>query len=221
MSTGTSEYISILAGNYMQPLGVLIERLVAKPREGLDGIKANEHETDWAISAILIAVVMFDGWLMRVRYDLGATAPNERQALSFYKTLQQQHSLPDVTEAFVMRDIVAHNHLWNVTFAWDESGHQLADAKKVFGGDPKFDQVVDISTRRTRGHHMHVQPKLIDRYDVKKVLQIILDAMQALERASLLMPQALRTTAWLLPAGQAVHRGAVAHSLEDLIKLIN
>ena len=51
MSTGTTEFVSILAGNYMQPLGVLIERLVAKPREGLPSIKANEHETDWAISS--------------------------------------------------------------------------------------------------------------------------------------------------------------------------
>jgi len=94
--------------------------LVAKRRDGLPGIKANDHETDWAISSILIAVVMFEGWLMRVRYDLGAAnAPNKPQALAFYDALRQTYPLPDVTEAFVMREIVAHNHLWTVTFAWD------------------------------------------------------------------------------------------------------
>lgn len=221
MSTGTTEFVSILAGNYMQPLGVLVERLVAKPRQGLPGIKANEHETDWAISAILIAVVMFEGWLMRVRYDLGATTPNDPdKALSFYNTLRQPHSLPDVTEAFVMRDIVAHNHLWSVTFSWDDSGHQLVDSNKMTGGDGKYRQVVDPATGLTRGNQFHVNPKLIDRSDVRKVLQIILDAMQALERTSLLMPQALRTPAWLLPDGQPAHRGATPHLLADLIRLI-
>lgn len=220
MSTGTTEFVSILAGNYMQPLGVLIERLVAKPREGLDGIKANEHETDWAISAILIAVVMFEGWLMRVRYDLGATAPNERQALDFYQALQKQHPLPDVTEAFVMRDIVAHNHLWSVTFAWDDSGHQLVGSNLMTGGDKKYRQVVDPGTGRTKGHQLHANPKLIDRSDVKKVLQIILDAMQALTREQLLMAPALHTKAWLLPSGRPRHQGTVAHTLADLIALI-
>ena len=220
MSSGTTEFVSILAGNYMQPLGVLIERLVAKPREGLDGIKVNERETDWAISAILIAVVMFEGWLMRVRYDLGASAPNERQALDFYQALQTQYPLPEVTEAFVMRDIVAHNHLWSVTFTWDDSGHQLVGSNLMTGGDKKYRQVVDSGTGLTKGHQLHVNPKLIDRSDVKKVLQIILDAMQALERAGLLMPQALRTPAWLLPAGQPTHRGTTAHTLADLIALI-
>ena len=146
MTTGTTELVSILAGNYMQPLGLLIERLVAKQREGLPGIKANEHETDWAISSILIAVVMFEGWLMRVRYDLGANAPNEHQALAFYTALQQRYLLPDVTEAFVMRDIVAHNHLWGTTFAWNETGHQHIGSSFKIGGDKKFRQVVDLNT---------------------------------------------------------------------------
>lgn len=220
MSTGTTEFVSILAGNYMQPLGVLIERLVAKPREGLDGIKANEHETDWAISAILIAVVMFEGWLMRVRYDLGATAPNERQALDFYQALQKQHPLPDVTEAFVMRDIVAHNHLWSVTFAWDDSGHQLLGSNLKTGGDKKFREVVDLNTGLTKGHQLHANPKLIDRTDVKKVLKIILAAMQALEHHNLLMIQALKTPAWLFSGGKATSKGTEPYRLSDLVDLI-
>jgi hypothetical protein len=220
MSTGTTEFVSILAGNYMQPLGMLIERLVAKPREGLPGIKVNEHETDWAISSILIAVVMFEGWLMRVRYDLGAAAPNEHQALALYIALQQTYSLPDVTEAFVMRDIVAHNHLWSVTFAWGDSSHQFIGSNLKTGGDKKFRQVVDLNTGLTKGHQLHANPKLIDRTDVKKVLKIILAAMQALEQHKLLMVQALKTPAWLFPGGKASSKGTEPYRLSDLVDLI-
>jgi hypothetical protein len=220
VSAGTTDYITILAGNYMQPLGMLIERLVAKRREGLQGIKANEHETDWAISSILIAVVMFEGWLMRVRYDLGATAPAETRAPEFYEALRKTYSLPDVTEAFVMRDIVAHNHLWTVTFAWDDCGHQLVDSNLMTGGDKKYKRVVDSITGLTIGHQLHANPKLIDRTDVKKVLQIILAAMQALEREQLLMPQALKTPAWLYPGGKEVSKGTEAFRLSDLVDMI-
>lgn len=220
MSAGTTDYITILAGNYMQPLGILIERLVAKRREGLKDIKANEHETDWAISSILIAVVMFEGWLMRVRYDLGANAPNEHQALAFYDALRQTYPLPDVTEAFVMRDIVAHSHLWTVTFAWDDSGHSLVGSNLMTGGDKKYKRVVDSTTGLTIGHQLHANPKLIDRTDVKKVLQIILEAMQALEREQLLMPQALKTPAWLYPGGKVVSKGTEAFRLSDLVDMI-
>lgn len=75
MSVGSTDYVTVLAGNYMQPLGLMIEKLVSQHRQGLPSIKANEHETDWAISAILIAVVMFEGWLMRVRYEMVPKPP--------------------------------------------------------------------------------------------------------------------------------------------------
>ena len=78
-----TEYVSILAGNYLQPLATLVDRLVSEQREGLPGIKANEYETDWSVSSILLAVVMFESWLGRVRFDLGANAPQETRTLVF------------------------------------------------------------------------------------------------------------------------------------------
>jgi len=192
MSVGVSDFVTILAGNYLQPLATLVERLVARQREGLPGIKANEAEIDWSVTSILIAVVMFESWLGRVRLDLGASAPKQYKALAFYDELRAQDaSLPDVTEAFVIRDVIAHNHIWEVEFEWADSGHTLRSLNHAKGGDAKFNSVVDIATGLSKGLGLHLVPDLIDRSDVKKVLELIIRAMTALRDAKLLMPQAL------------------------------
>jgi hypothetical protein len=97
------DIVSITAGSYMQPLGLMIKKLTEKSREGVPG-EANEFETSWALPSILLAVVMFEGWMVRVRYDLDDKAPTDKKtnnALGLYNHLRKHHPLPDVTEAFV------------------------------------------------------------------------------------------------------------------------
>lgn len=204
MAVEVDDYVTILASNYLQPLATLIERLVAKEREGLPGIKANSYEVDWSITSILLAVVMFESWLARVRMDLGAGGPKRYKALEFYNELRTQHgALPDVTEAFVLRDVIAHNHVWNVEFEWDDEEHRLRGLNHVAGGDSKFDVVVDQATGVSKTHSLHLVPSLIDRTDVKKVLELIISAMTAMRDAKLLMPQALTGNA-VIAKGQRV-----------------
>lgn len=207
-----TDYVSILAGNYLQPLATLVERLVAKPREGLPGIKANEYETDWSVSSILLAMVMFESWIGRVRIDLGATAPTPTRAPAFYDALRAQHvGLLDVTEAFVLRDVIAHNHIWNVAFEWDpQDGHRLLGLNHVEGGDNKFKAVADLSTGLSRTHNLHLMPGLIDRTDVKKILDLVVGAMTALCDAGLLMRQALTGHAIIGTKGQRVTLAEIA-----------
>lgn len=63
-------------------------------------------------------------------------------------------------------------------------------------------------------------PKLIDPSVVKKILQIILAAMQALEHHNLLMVRALKTPAWLFSGGTPATKDTQPHILADLISLI-
>jgi len=52
------------------------------------------------------------------------------------------------------------------------------------------------------------------------VLRIILAAMQELEQAKLLIPQALNTAASLNPGGKVTSKGSQPYRLHDLVELI-
>src|SRR5690242_17291072 len=204
MAVTVNDYVSIIATNYLQPLATLIERLVANDREGLPGIKSNEHEVGWSVSTILLAVVMFESWLGWTRLHK-AHGTQQFQALAFYDELRAAHqALPDMTEVFVMRDVIAHNHIWNVQFEWDETEHRLLGLNQVAGGDRKFRNVVDSATGISRTLGLHLVPTLVDRSDVKKVLDQIIGAMTALCAADLLLPQALKGNAIIGTKGQRV-----------------
>src|ERR1700676_1452334 len=118
----TTSYESVIAGNFVQPLTTLISKLVAKKREGVQG-KSNEYELDWSLSTILLTVVMFESYLGWVQRHGNAKVQANSSAYKFYEALQSTYpnALPDVTEAFIMRDIIAHNHIWSVDFECGES----------------------------------------------------------------------------------------------------
>lgn len=232
MSKKTMQYNSIIAGNFMQPLALLVERLVSKHRPGIEG-KANEHETDWTISSILLAVVMLESWLMWVRtVRLTDDQYPKLEADDLYTALRADRcQLPDVREAFVARNVIAHNHIWTTTLEWaSESETRHVGSELLFPStdrkgpnrpvSSKYAEVVDISIMRTRTHQIRVHPKQMDRSDTKKVMQLVQSALSGLVREDLLLPQALAKSAFLRPRGRPAHKGTEAHSLQDLIDLI-
>jgi hypothetical protein len=187
---GITSYDSVIAGNFVQPLVTLVANLVAKKREGVPG-KSNEHELDWSLPTILLTVVMFESYLGWVQRHGNTGVPPESSAYKFYEALRDKHpkSLPDVTEAFIMRDMIAHNHVWSVDFEWGESPKVLS-IKHVVGGDRKWEQSIDIGKGMTASG-LHVIPTMVDRQDVKGVLQMVVGAMESLIAIGALLPQAL------------------------------
>ena len=59
-----------------------------------------------------------------------------------------------------MRDIVAHNPLWTVSFAWDETGQQFIGSNLLTGGDTKYRtesrQHPHTHTGLTKDHRLHI-----------------------------------------------------------------
>lgn len=203
---GITSYESVIAGNFLQPLTLLVAKLVEKSRNNVPG-KANEIELDWALPAILLAVVMFESYLGWVQRHGATGVDAQKSAYNFYENLRRKNEqLPDVTEAFILRDIVTHNHVWSVDFQWGES-EDILSISHIAGGDKKWEQSVDRA-KGTTTSGLHVIPTLIDRSDVKAVLSIVVAAMEALIGIKALLPQALKHVA-IWPDGQRL-------SLRDL-----
>jgi len=208
MNATGEEYYSSIAGDFLQPLSTLIQRLLAREPAGLAGIKANHHEVSWSVSSIVLAVVMFESRLGWVHRKQGSLGPSRFNALTFYDDLRTNLPLlPDVTEIFVLRDVIAHNHVWKVRFESNEEGSRLIEMQHVAGGDRKFEEVADMPTGTSKSLGLHLVPSMIDRSDVKKVLNVIVESMTALCDANLLLPQAVTSVAIVDSSGR---RGTLA-----------
>ena len=107
-----------------------------------------------------------------------------QKALAFIKQEFQSDLYKKVEEIFVIRDIIAHNHVWEANVYWDENGKlRLVDAQRVKGyGDKKFDKVVDSNNRKTKILGLNVFPNRISRADALTVLKTAYEFLSEMER---------------------------------------
>jgi hypothetical protein len=209
----TKRYVSIAAGNFLQPIADLVAKLIAQHRDSMAEVKANEQEGDYAISTILLTVAMFESWLMRIQYDRGERTDG---GFSYYEKLRGKHDWPDLKEVFVLRNTLAHNHVWEVWY--DDSNPQawvLDHIEHLIGCKTKnFKETVDLRLGRTKAHHLHIVPSLVDRTDASAVLILITAAAGALEKAGLLFGGMLHHVA-VLTNGTRVDLHGLSNMLRD------
>jgi hypothetical protein len=87
----------------------------------------------------------------------------------------QSSTVTDILkEVFTIRDVIAHNHLYSITFYqtdyWEFIGHRQKLLKGY--GDPKFKQLVSGRTKRTKLLNLNAQPLKIGFEDLWLVLVI-------------------------------------------------
>jgi hypothetical protein len=88
-----------------------------------------------------------------------------------------------IEELFVVRDVIAHNHVWEAKFAWGGDGSMNLESAQLRPGygDPKFRRVTDVTTRTTKLLSINVFPTRICRTDAVVVLKTAVDFLEFLE----------------------------------------
>jgi hypothetical protein len=121
---------------------------------------------------------------MRVRYINRDRFSIKR--ISVVEYLRQLYSdyqrWNELIEIFVVRDVIAHNHLWEIDFAWSEDSVMtlLQAQKESTAGDKKYKKVVD-EQKRTNALELNILPTKVDRTDVFKVFDIVWETLIFLE----------------------------------------
>lgn len=185
-------YRSVIFGNFLQPLTSAVHALVKRSRESVEW-KTNELDLDWILSGILLAVAMFEGALRWTHVNKYPTSTVEGWYL--YRDLRRANAaLPDVREAFVLRNAIAHGHVWDVPIT-NSPIDRLKLKLRLGRQDSLWKQYVDMRLGQTTPSGLHVVPTLMNRDDFKHVLEIVVAAMEALIAAELLLPQALSNVA--------------------------
>lgn len=173
--------ISVAGGAYFQPIADLVDRLrtVPSPTDGNE-VHASRRENGYAVSVCLLAVVALESFLARARHLKHGKAPG---GFGLFRELYPAFpNHQEIAEAFVIRDLLAHNHLWEIDFTWDADGPlQLLHATRSFGGDGKYQQYVDVDARCTKSLRLHVVPNRVDRRDAAIVLKTVWHALELMD----------------------------------------
>jgi len=131
---------------------------------------------------------MFESYVSRLRFVRGATiSASLRNATEVvaaaYPKLRHRKALADV---YVLRDLLIHNHLWEVEYEWGGSQAMvLRNATRHSAyGDKKYNARVNQIAHRTRALGLSVLPSRVDRTDVLKVFDTLWKTLLVFEATS-------------------------------------
>jgi hypothetical protein len=200
MHTFRTEYISIIASNFLQPLATVIAKLVERERRGVAG-KPIESETDWAATSVLLSMTLLECWTAWPRQHRSDRVPREDDMRPFYTKLRESiPDLPDLDDALLLRNAIAHNHRWRVEFEAGEN-ERIVSVEYLAGGRRDLQTKVDNEGRSASG--LHLIPSMIDRSDVKLVLEKVCAALDVMTKFDLLLPSFMNHVA-VWPDGRRV-----------------
>lgn len=111
---------------------------------------------------------------LRKEDETAARRPVHRFLLETYPNFD---AIAEVTEVFILRDVIAHNHLWRLQSIsdrniWTDLVAKEMDELSARAIDAKYKEHVDASIARTNTLCLHVIPTQIDRSDLIKVLRV-------------------------------------------------
>lgn len=192
MATTRFDYITMIAGNFLQPLTTTVAKLVERERVGVAG-KAIESETDWSATSVLLAMTMLECWTAWPRQHRADRVPNEDDMKPFYTALRSTiPRLPDLDDALLLRNAIAHNHRWRVEVERGDI-ERIVGIEYLAGGRRNLQAKVDAEGRGTTG--LRLIPSMIDRTDVKIVLVLVCEVITVLADHDLLSPAFLKHVA--------------------------
>ncbi len=183
MVVQAEQMVSIIGAGYFQPVADLVGKLLRYPPTRRNAVKANYYDNIYSVSIILLLVAVVESYASRLRFFYPSSHSQRRFSVpeSIKGTFKDFHLAKALSEVFVLRDAIFHNHLWTINFSWRPMSLQSA-AIDSSSGDEKFKKIVNLKTRRTRSLRLHIVPTRVDRRDVLKVFDTVLKTLLFLER---------------------------------------
>lgn len=185
MSKKKEKQVSIVGSSYFQPITDLIGRLLKHKYPGPNAVQSGYFENGYAVSIVLLLVAMLESYIVRLRYVHNSQVLLKirnpiKVLLKLFPRFRLKKALTDV---YVLRDSVFHNHLWEIEYSWHSSPPMIfknATKSQAFG-DSKYVDRVNLKTRRTKALNLHVVPTRVDRRDALKVFNTIWKTLIFLE----------------------------------------
>src|SRR4030042_6596458 len=177
------EYITVIGSNFLEFVvwGLIDESLKAylKTDFSKKWFQTSVWEHSHAAAAIVLSVIGIEAYRNRI-YCLKGIKVDRSVPDDLCKILRDEKvrfpadKLQDIlTEVFVTRDVIVHNHIYRVEVLSDEKWAMLGHRQRLlkgYGFDAKYKRSVNSRTKKTKLLKLNVQPAKIGFEDIFKVL---------------------------------------------------
>ncbi|MBK9258206.1 MAG: hypothetical protein IPM54_00030 [Polyangiaceae bacterium] len=183
MTTHAHNYVSAIFSNLIDPIVELHESMLRHGGGPPNDVQAAPAENGFVVAIVSLVVFMIEGACGRARYVLRLDNSQRRTPVETLRDLGAADLCDDVEEIFVVRDAVAHSHLWTAAVVWDQDRLQFRDDPDLLPtyGDRKFDRIVNRDTRKTQRLGLDVFPTRIHRHTAITALKVAVAALRFLE----------------------------------------
>jgi len=179
MTTETT--ISCIGFSYIQPIVDLYSTLINERVNRKSRIRVSMSENGYSVSIIALCILCVESAINRIKYLENDT---ERNNLTYFETKFKNQQLSEkLGELYVIRDLIVHNHIWEISYDYDEDYNEENIFPRLLEGygDSKFREHVDITTMRTKTLKLNINPIKIGKGDVITVLRVLKEVFEFIE----------------------------------------
>jgi hypothetical protein len=177
--------VTIIGSSYLEPISVLLEKLEDHDKGTSNEVQAGYYVNGFAASICILAVVCLESYVMRVRYINKASQDeiNKGSVPTYLKKLYPDFPFEkELYDIHILRDTLAHNHLWEVSYSSDDvRGMILHSVNKWSDGDKKYQHYVDSNTHLTKTLGLNVSPIKVGKVEAMRVLKTVWQILLFLE----------------------------------------
>lgn len=191
------DFITIIGSAFHQPIADLIGKLAACKRSSLDSSNVGHDENGYCASLVILLVLAFESYVSRISYLHHRKTGEARPRGPTYEYIQHLDPefplLEELRDIYVVRDSIAHGHLWGVDYVIRRERIDVTKRKLFEGfGDKKMRQRVDLNTGKTKHLEFNVLPTSIGVRDAATVFQVLAMSLDRLVKARLIEQAAVR-----------------------------
>jgi len=182
MPKNENGYVSVVGHSLIQPILDLVENLESKPPVRPNEVQTGQRENGYSLAIIVLSAILFESVLNRTAYVRG----EERSGPDYFKEISpDKNTAAEVEEIFAVRNVIAHNHLWEATTTWSERDDGLKFAEPPIlregYGDKRHVVIIDSKTRKSRLLGINMFPPRIWRRDAYIVMKTVAKGIGVIE----------------------------------------
>jgi hypothetical protein len=181
MAENEDGFVSVIGAALIQPILDLVEKLESMKPILPNEVKTGQPENGYSLATIVLSVILFESALNRTAYVRG----EKRGGPDYFKEIAADKDLAaQVEEIFAVRNVIAHNHLWEAKITWSEDTPlKFAEPPELREGygDKRHVKVIDQSTRKSKILGINMFPARIWRRDAYIALKTIAKGLNAIE----------------------------------------
>lgn len=177
--------VSVIGSKYFQPIADLLGAFLKRRPPKSDPVSAGYYEGAYVVSILLLLVAAVESMAARDRHFNNKAPARKHTAVPEYmKEMYRYRGYARLSELYVVRDAIFHNHVWVLDFLEYESGkRKLLSANRVsWSGNDRLTRRLNTRTRRTKLLRLNAIPSRMDRKDLMKAFDVTISALSFLEK---------------------------------------